>query len=57
VPIQASIRRAKANGAENLVLGPGDVVSVEQTPATATVEALMKLLRLTMNVSGRTTTF
>jgi polysaccharide export outer membrane protein len=57
VPIQASLRGAKINGRENLVLGAGDVVSVEQTPATATVEALMRLLRLTMNVTGRTTAF
>ncbi len=57
VPIQASLRVAKADGRENLVLGAGDVVSVEQTPATAMVDALMRLMRLTVGVTGRTTVF
>ncbi len=34
VSISASIRRAKRNPEENLRLAPGDVVSVEETPAT-----------------------
>jgi polysaccharide export outer membrane protein len=57
VPIRASIAAAKRNGQENLVLGPGDVVSVEQTPATAVVDALMKLLRFSVGVAGSTTVF
>ncbi|HYO25660.1 MAG TPA: SLBB domain-containing protein [Lacipirellulaceae bacterium] len=56
-PIQASLRIAKSDGRENLVLGAGDVVSIEQTPATATVDALMRLIRLTVGVTGRTTVF
>jgi polysaccharide export outer membrane protein len=56
-PIQASLRLAKSDGRENILLGPGDVVSIEQTPATATVDAMMKLMRLTVGVTGRATVF
>jgi polysaccharide export outer membrane protein len=56
-PIQASVRIAKRDGRENLVLAAGDVVSVEQTPATVVVDALMQLFRITMGVNGRTTVF
>lgn len=38
--IQISLRQAKRNSAANLRLSPGDVVSVEQTPATVMMEAL-----------------
>ena len=37
--IQVSLRKAKRNAAANLRLEPGDVVSVENTPATALYEA------------------
>jgi polysaccharide export outer membrane protein len=57
VPIQASMRVAKINGSENLVLAANDVVSVEQTPATAVVDAVLRLLRMTVGVSGRTVVF
>jgi polysaccharide export outer membrane protein len=57
IPISASIAAAKANGQENLVLGAGDVVSIEQTPVTAVVDTLMKLLRFSVGVAGRTTVF
>ncbi|NQT16659.1 MAG: SLBB domain-containing protein [Planctomycetes bacterium] len=40
VDIVASIRRAKRNPEENLRLAPGDVVSVEQTPATMLADAV-----------------
>ncbi len=40
VVIQVSLRQAKRNSAANLRLSPGDVVSVEQTPATVVMEAL-----------------
>ena len=40
VVIQVSLRQAKRNSAANLRLSPGDVVSVEQTPATVMMEAL-----------------
>ena len=38
--IEVSLREAKRNSAANLRLAPGDVVSVEQTPATVMMEAL-----------------
>ncbi len=38
--IQVSIRRAKRNPKSDIVLGPGDIVSVEHTSATVMMEAL-----------------
>jgi len=38
--IQVSLRQAKRNSQANLRLAPGDVVSVEQTPATVMMEVL-----------------
>jgi polysaccharide export outer membrane protein len=48
--IEASIRAAKQNGSDNLRLAPGDVVSVEQTPMTALVDAIM-LIRFGIGAS------
>jgi polysaccharide export outer membrane protein len=45
VVIQVSIQDAKTNGRENLALAPGDVVSIEQTPATVMLEALKNFVR------------
>ena len=47
--INVSIRRAKKSAKSNIILGPGDVVSVEQTPGTVFMEAL-QLIRF--GVSG-----
>jgi polysaccharide export outer membrane protein len=38
--IEVSMRTAKRSGESNIRLAPGDVVSVEQTPATVLMEAL-----------------
>jgi len=57
VPIGASLSTAKRDGRENLVLGAGDVVSVEQTPATAVTDTFMKLFRVSFGVASRTTVF
>lgn len=38
--IQVSIAKAKRDGRENLLLEPGDTVSVEQTPATVVLETI-----------------
>ncbi len=38
--IQASIRKAKYDEAHNLLLAPGDFVSIEHTPATVIMEVL-----------------
>lgn len=43
--IMASVRQAKADGQANLRLAPGDLVSVEETPVTFTVETLRSLVR------------
>jgi polysaccharide export outer membrane protein len=45
VVVKASVREAKRGGDANLRLAPGDVVSVEETPATFAVETLRDLVR------------
>jgi polysaccharide export outer membrane protein len=50
--IQASMERAKHNGQENLILMEGDLVSIEQTPATAVFDSVTKLFHLTVGVTG-----
>jgi len=45
VPIKLSMRRAKSNGKVNLLLAPGDIVSVEQTPVTVVVDSLQSFIR------------
>jgi polysaccharide export outer membrane protein len=45
VVIQTSIRDAKRQGHANVLLAAGDVVSVEETPATFTVEMLQSFIR------------
>ncbi len=47
--IQVSLRKAKKMGRENILLGPGDIVWVEQTSGTVFMEAL-QLIRF--GVSG-----
>lgn len=48
--IQLSIREAKSNGDANLLLAPGDIISVEQTPATILLETI-KMLNFGTGVS------
>lgn len=47
--IHVSLRKAKRNPKEDVLLGPGDIVTVEQTPSTVLMEAL-QLIRF--GVSG-----
>lgn len=47
--INVSLRKAKRNSKEDILLGPGDIVTVEQTPSTVLMEAL-QLIRF--GVSG-----
>ena len=54
---QLSISRAKRDGSENLILQAGDLISVEQTVATATIDTLRDLFRITMGVGGNLTLF
>ncbi|MEX0611989.1 MAG: SLBB domain-containing protein [Pirellulales bacterium] len=55
--IQVSIARAKRKGPENLRLAAGDLVSVESTAATMTVDTLTKFFRVALGVSGSVATF
>jgi len=52
--IQVSYRKAKRSDDSNIRLGPGDVVSVEQTPGTVFMEAL-NIIRF--GVTGSTMLF
>ncbi len=52
--IEISYRDAKRSADSNILLGPGDVVSVEQTPGTVFMEAL-NLIRF--GISGNTSLF
>ena len=45
VVIEASIKEAKRGGAANLRLADGDVVSVEETPLTFTIDMLRSFIR------------
>jgi polysaccharide export outer membrane protein len=45
VSIAVSIRAAKRDGNEDLVLAPGDVVVVRETPSTVVVETLRSFIR------------
>lgn len=47
--VKVSIRRAKRSGKSNIILGPGDIISIEQTPGTVLMEA-MQLIRF--GISG-----
>lgn len=55
--IEVSLSRAKQDGAENLILQSGDLVSVESTVATATLDTFKNLFRITMGVGGNLTLF
>ena len=45
VRIQVSVREAKRDAAANVRLAPGDVVSVEETPATFTLDLMRNFIR------------
>lgn len=48
--IEVSLRQAKRSSDSNILLGPGDVISVEHTPATVVMEAL-NIIRFGINGS------
>ena len=52
VVINASLRRAKKNPRENVRLAAGDMISVEQTPATAALDTLEKLFRISVGTTS-----
>ena len=45
IRIRTTIARARRDLADNVILAPGDVVTVEETPWTFTVETLLTLVR------------
>ncbi len=51
IVIQATVRGAKKDHLENIVLAPGDVVSVEETPVTFLVGELQKYVRFGISAS------
>jgi polysaccharide biosynthesis/export protein len=55
--IQVSIREAKGDGAENLRLAAGDLVSVERTPSTVIVDSMMTMFRVGFSVGGNLVAF
>lgn len=50
--IEVSVREAKSNARENLALAPGDVVSIEQTPATVMLDALKNFVRFGVSAAA-----
>jgi hypothetical protein len=55
--IRASLFDAKRDGRENLRLAPGDLVSVEATPATLVLDTATNFFRVAVGVSGNIMTF
>jgi polysaccharide export outer membrane protein len=49
--IRVDLRKAKFHAEHNLPLAPGDIVSVEQTPATMIDDLITKLVRFGMSAS------
>ena len=55
--IKASLSRAKRDGRENLRLTAGDLVSVEQTPATLVVDTITSLFRVSAGITSSAVAF
>lgn len=51
IKIDVSIKEAKENGAANVRLAPGDIVSVEETPATVVLGTLQRVVRVAVGGS------
>jgi polysaccharide export outer membrane protein len=51
IKIDVSIKEAKENGAANVRLAPGDIVSVEETPATVVLGTLQRVVRIAVGGS------
>ncbi|MCH8045821.1 MAG: SLBB domain-containing protein [Planctomycetes bacterium] len=49
--IEISVREAKLHGRGNLLLMPGDIVSVEQTPVTMVLDTIKTFVRFTLGSS------
>lgn len=57
VVIQISIHKAKNDGNENLRLAAGDLVTVEDTMATMTVDTIGKFFRIALGFNGSVAAF
>jgi polysaccharide biosynthesis/export protein len=57
VVIEVSIAKAKKDGAENLRLAAGDMVSVEATVLTNTVDTITTFFRMSLGIGGNFATF
>jgi len=55
--IKVSMSAAKQNGDENLRLAAGDLVSVESTLTTMTLDTVGKFFRLAVGLNGRVAGF
>jgi polysaccharide export outer membrane protein len=55
--VEASIDKAKQNGDDNLLLAPGDLVSVETTLTTTIVDTAKTFFRIAVGWSGNMATF
>jgi polysaccharide export outer membrane protein len=55
--IKVSIARAKRDGDENLRLAAGDLVSVEETVSTMTVDTIGKFFRVALGLNGSVAAF
>jgi polysaccharide export outer membrane protein len=55
--IQVSIAKAKQDGNENLRLAAGDLVSVEETMSTMTVDTIGKFFRVALGLNGSVAAF
>jgi len=51
ITIKVSIAKAKADGIANVRLAPGDLISIENTPATVVLDTLQNFLRIGMSAS------
>jgi polysaccharide export outer membrane protein len=57
ITIQASLRGSKRNGRENLLVAPGDSISLEQTPTTVVVDTFARIIHFSVGVTGASTIF
>ncbi|MEM6260266.1 MAG: SLBB domain-containing protein [Planctomycetota bacterium] len=53
VAIEVSVSRAKASGADNLLLAPGDLVSVESSVLTTVADVAKSFFRVSLGLSSR----
>jgi len=51
IRIQVNVRDAKTNGAANIRLAPGDIISVEETPVTMVLSTLQQVVRIAVGGS------